>query len=103
MSKIFAVIEVKIKNHDTFKRYVHGHLPSLLEYGGSIVAANPDFVTIEGQREADVLIIHEWPSLQAFHAWHESEEYAPWARLRTEEATLWTRIMLLPEGLPAVA
>ena len=102
MGKVFAVIEVKIKDPAAFQRYAEGYVPSLHAFGGRIVAADPDFLTVEGQREADVLVIHEWPLIQAFRAWYASEQYEPWARLCQEQAAHWTRVMLLPQGVPAL-
>ena len=100
VQEIYAVIEVKLKDGAAFQKYVEGHIPSLLQYGGKIVAANPEFVVAEGERDFDVLVVQEWPSIAAFQTWHESSEYAPWKELRQGTAAEWTKVFLLPKGLP---
>ena len=94
------MIQVKLKDGAAFQKYVEGHIPSLLQYGGKIVAANPEFVVSEGERDFDVLVVQEWPSAAAFQTWHESPEYAPWKELRQTTAAEWTKVFLLPKGLP---
>ena len=98
--EIYAVIQVKLKDGAAFQKYVEGHLPSLLQYGGKIVAANPEFIVSEGERDFDVFVVQEWPSAAAFQTWHESPEYAPWKELRQTTAAEWTKVFLLPKGLP---
>lgn len=100
VQEIYAVIQVKLKDGAAFQKYVEGHIPSLLQYGGKIVAANPEFIVSEGAKDCDVLVVQEWPSAAAFQTWQASPEYKPWKELRQNTAAEWTKVFLLPKGLP---
>ncbi|HBE93348.1 MAG TPA: hypothetical protein DDW55_12830 [Gammaproteobacteria bacterium] len=44
-----------------------------------------------------VVVLHEWPDRQAFHAWYASDDYRPWKKMRFAAAS--ANIVLI-NGLP---
>lgn len=82
------LILATIKDSDLFAEYVNGHLPTLSKYGGKIVFRSVENSTVLGHEKCDVVVIQEWPSESTFDLWWNSEEYAPWARIRDKAASM---------------
>lgn len=82
----FVVIDVDVHDGAAFGRYVQGHMPGLRAAGGSFLAAGGRFQVIEGGWSPKRLVLHRWPSVEAFRAWYDSAEYRPWRDLRWSAA-----------------
>lgn len=82
------IILVTIKDSDLFEEYVNGHLPSISKFGGKIVFRSTENSSVLGHEALDVVVIQEWPSESKFDLWWNSEEYAPWARIRDNAASM---------------
>lgn len=78
----FTVVDIDVRDGQTFGRYVQGHVPSLTAAGGQFLAAGGRIEVIEGQWRPRRVILHRWPSPQAFRDWYASEAYRPWKELR---------------------
>ncbi len=82
----YAMITVKISDREKFMEYVHGHIPSVVKYGGKFKFEGIQVEDIEhspfGKDTTDLVIIQEWPSKESFYAWWNSEEYKPWKEMR---------------------
>ncbi len=85
---IHYLVLVKIKDAGLFAKYVNGHLPSIVAYGGKITFRSIENYPVLGQETWDVVVIQEWPSESAFDIWWNSEEYQPWAKIRDDAASL---------------
>ena len=81
---IYLLLDVTVKDRAKFMEYVEGHRPSFHQYGGKLLFRSNDMEVIEGNWSPKLLVVHEWPSEQAFRQWDESAEYAPWKKLRKE-------------------
>jgi|JI10StandDraft_1071094.scaffolds.fasta_scaffold17962_4 uncharacterized protein (DUF1330 family) len=78
----FSVVDIDVRDAEPFSRYVQGHMPSLAAAGGQFLAAGGRIEVIEGQWRPRRVILHRWPSTQAFRDWYASEAYRPWKELR---------------------
>ena len=92
----FVVIDVDVREGPAFGRYVQGHMPGMRAAGGSFLAAGGRLQVIEGQWSPRRVVLHRWPSLDAFRAWYASAEYRPWRDMRWGAAR--TNVALV-EGL----
>ena len=92
----FSIIEVNVKDPDAFQAYVKGHLATVEQYGGKFLIANSDLEVVEGEWCPKRIVVHQWPSVEAFKAWYESDAYRPWKALRHQAAE--TNVILV-EGL----
>jgi uncharacterized protein (DUF1330 family) len=81
---VYVLLDVTVKDRAKFMEYVEGHRPSFHKYGGTLLFRSNDMEVIEGNWSPKLLVVHEWPSEQAFRQWDESTEYAPWKKLRQE-------------------
>jgi len=94
----YSIVAVTVKDKQLFQKYVDGHVDSLSRFGGRFLAAGSEFEVIEGAWPGEVLVAHEWPDREAFHAWYASAEYQPWKEMRFAAAE--ANIVLI-DGLPA--
>jgi uncharacterized protein (DUF1330 family) len=78
----FSVVDIEVRDAAAFSRYVQGHMPSLNAAGGQFLAAGGRIEVIEGQWRPRRVVLHRWPSPQAFRDWYASEAYRPWKELR---------------------
>ena len=83
----FAVIDVEVRDGPAFGRYVQGHMPGLRTGGGVFLAAGGRHQVIEGDWTPRRIVMHRWPSSEAFRTWYESAEYRPWRDLRWSAAS----------------
>jgi uncharacterized protein (DUF1330 family) len=84
---VLAIIQVKVNNRERFMEYVHGHIPSVLKYGGKIVYEGINQKNILGEQKlGDMVVIQLWENEKAFMDWWNSEDYRPWKEMRGEGA-----------------
>jgi uncharacterized protein (DUF1330 family) len=83
----YAIIDVDVRDADGFDEYVAGHAATVEQYGGTLLVAGGRQEIIEGEWIPRRLVIHRWPSAEAFKRWYDSEEYRPWKVLRQRVAT----------------
>ena len=78
----FTVVDIDVRDSQAFSRYVQGHIESLRAAGGQFLAAGGRIEVIEGDWNPRRVILHRWPSTQAFRDWYASDAYRPWRDLR---------------------
>lgn len=100
----YSIVDVSVFDQATFDEYVKGHWPTVEKYGGKFLVAGGKFETIEGNWRPKKIVIHQWPSGEAFHRWHDSEEYRPWRELRYQAASADVTLVegLIDTSLPPV-
>jgi uncharacterized protein (DUF1330 family) len=94
---VYLIVDVTGTDPALFQQYVDGHQASLARYGGRFLSAAGRTEVIEGDWTPAILVIHEWPSRAAFHAWYDSEEYRLWREMRQRSARVNA---VLVDGLP---
>ena len=83
---VYAVMDIDIKDPAEFKRYAEGYKWTMEKYGGKALVRGGRFEMIEGDWAPERLVIQQWPSVERFKEWYNSEEYAPWKELRQKSA-----------------
>lgn len=83
MGKAYNIVNVvEVFDQEKFAAYVAGHLPTIEQYDGRFLVKGYAGDVIEGSWPNNVIVIHEFPSLDRFKEWYHSEEYRPWKTLR---------------------
>lgn len=83
MKKAYNIVNIlRIKDQDKFNQYVAGHLPSIKQYGGKFLVKGDQGEVLEGHWDSNLMVIHEFPSIEQFKLWYDSEDYRPWKELR---------------------
>lgn len=92
----FILVEIDIRDPETFERYKLLAPPSIAAYGGKYVVRGAPVETLEGDWHPARFVMVEFPTVERAHAWWSSPEYAEGKALRQSCAD--TR-MILVEGL----
>lgn len=93
----YVVVEISIRDPETYERYKVMAPPSIAQYGGRYIVRGGRTHCLEGSWDAARFVMLEFPTLDAAREWWSSPEYAPAKALR--QACSHTD-MLLVEGLP---
>ena len=92
----YAVIDVHATDEEKAARYRELSGPSVEKHGGRFVVRGGAFAVLEGDWTPQRIVVIEFPSAEAAHAWYESEDYRE-ARAVREGAGVWN--MVVVEGL----
>ncbi|HEV8049225.1 MAG TPA: DUF1330 domain-containing protein [Thermoplasmata archaeon] len=81
----YVVTEIDWHDQAKAKEYRDKFSPVLEKFGGKTVAVGPPEV-LEGNWKPPRVVVLEFPTKAAVHAWYASPEYAPILKLRLEGA-----------------
>lgn len=84
IASVYALLDIAIKDHAKFLKYVEGHKSSMNQYGGKLLLRSNDMKPIEGNWRPKIFVMHEWPSEEPFKNWYNSKEYEPWKKLQKD-------------------
>lgn len=83
MKKAYNIVNIlRIKDQEKFEKYVTGHVPTIEQFGGRFLVKGDSGEILEGSWESNLIVVHEFPSIDQFKKWYHSEEYRPWKELR---------------------
>jgi uncharacterized protein (DUF1330 family) len=74
--KVLFVLNSVVVDHDLLDEYRAAAKPSMAKYGARMLAGANDAEVIEGEPLGTRLVVVEFPSREAFHAWYQDPEYA---------------------------
>lgn len=94
---VFMVIDVKIKDRETYEKYVKKVKPLVESYGGRYIVRGGGITPIAGGWEPERIIIIEFENSEGFRNCFSSPEYNKITGLR-ESSTLSRTILV--EGVP---
>ncbi|MEI8026593.1 MAG: DUF1330 domain-containing protein [Pseudomonadota bacterium] len=95
----YFLVQVKAKNIEELStRYAQYAIPSLIKYGGEMMAGTPSPNVLEGKWDGSWAAILRFPSLEMAKTWYNSSEYKPLKELRMNELTESGQILLI-EGM----
>jgi uncharacterized protein (DUF1330 family) len=96
MKKAYNIVNIlKIHDQEEFDRYVIGHMPTIEKFGGRFLVKGHCGEVLEGSWESNLMVVHEFPSIERFKEWYHSEDYLPWMELRQSCADV---SVILTEG-----
>jgi uncharacterized protein (DUF1330 family) len=97
MAKAYIAGLVKLRDPAWLDEYRPKCLALVEKHGGRYLAAAPSPERLEGKEPADILVVLEFPSVEAAKAWHADPDYQPLIRLRQSGSDIE---LVLAEGLP---
>ena len=92
----YVIVDIEVTDPEGYKDYVKIAPEAVKLYGGKYIARGGNAETLEGEWQAQRLVILEFPSTEKAKAWLNSPEYAPALALRHKHAK--TK-MVVVEGL----
>ena len=93
----FVVVNVEVRDQETYRRYIQLAPRSIAAYGGRYIARGGACHLLEGTYQPKRFVIVEFPSAERAREWWASPEYAEAKALRNAAATT---DMVLVDGLP---
>ncbi|WNG14217.1 DUF1330 domain-containing protein [Cystobacter fuscus] len=93
----YLMIDITVKDAETFERYKQLAPPTVAAYGGRYLVRGGATETLEGAWSPTRIILLEFPTVERAREWWDSPEYASARAMR--QASSHTD-MLLVEGLP---
>ncbi|MEY2581056.1 MAG: hypothetical protein QOE09_905 [Ilumatobacteraceae bacterium] len=75
-AKVLLVINAAVVDQELLDLYRAAAKPSMARYGARMLAGANDAEIIEGQPLGTRVVVVEFPSRDAFHAWYADPEYA---------------------------
>ena len=82
----YSIVDVDVHDPVAFAQYVKGHWDTVEAYGGKFLVAGGQFAVVEGKWIPHKVVMHQWPSVEAFYRWLNSEDYRPWKEMRQAAA-----------------
>ena len=93
----YFIAQIQIDDPDRYQDYLAGFMPIFERHGGRLLTVSSKPVDIiEGDWPEGGIVLMEFPSLAAAHAWKDDPDYVALAEIR--HATARTN-MVLVEGL----
>jgi uncharacterized protein (DUF1330 family) len=83
---VYAVVNVQITDPARYTEYREQAPATIARYGGKYLARGGKVEVLEGDWNPQRLVILEFESMERFHEWYNSPEYAPLKQLRREAA-----------------
>ena len=84
----YFIVQIKISNEDQYKKYRDAVVPLIMRFGGKFVVQRGTVEVLEGCHDGRGMVMFEFPSMQAIHAFWNSAEYVPVKELRRGAAVL---------------
>jgi uncharacterized protein (DUF1330 family) len=94
---VYLVIEVEIKDEDTYREYVERVRPVVEEHGGRYLARGGEVTPVSGNWSPERVVLIEFPSALAVRRCFSSEEYTKLIHLR-ERSTEGRALIVEGEG-----
>jgi uncharacterized protein (DUF1330 family) len=94
----YLVAQMQVNDPNMYRDYTSKVSPTIVPYGGRILAAN-DAEVKEGAPPYARTVIAEFPSLDAARSWHDSDAYQAVLPLRLQ-STIGTLSMVESFSLP---
>jgi uncharacterized protein (DUF1330 family) len=81
--RYYAVAQLDVEDPSWVREYVADVTPMVERRGGRYLARSAQVERIEGEQDTpQVVLLIEWPSLEAAEAFYDSEEYRPYRERR---------------------
>ncbi len=84
----YFIVQIKISNEDQYKKYRDAVVPLIMQFGGKFAVQRGTVEVLEGHHDGRRMVMFEFPSMQAIHAFWNSAEYVPVKELRRGAAVL---------------
>ncbi len=75
-AKVLLVINADVVDQELLDQYRAAAKPSMAKYGARMLAGANDAEILEGEPFGRRVVVVEFPSRDAFHAWYADPEYA---------------------------
>ena len=98
---VYMVVNLKVRDAETYRKYEKGFFPILKRYGGEFITYDDNIITFEGESpRSGRMVLFRFPSEEKARAWYDDPEYQALSEHRRAGTTL--EFLTLLHGLPPV-
>ena len=84
----YFIVQATIKDEPQYQRYREAVVPFIAKFGRKIAARGAKVGVLEGEHDTRSVVMFEFPSMEAIHAFWNSPDYVPIKKLREGIATI---------------
>jgi len=84
----YLVVQATITDEPQFQKYREAVVPSIAASGGRFAAKGAKVEGLEGEHDTRSVVMFEFPTMEAIHAFWNSPDYVPIKKLREGTATI---------------
>jgi uncharacterized protein (DUF1330 family) len=84
----YMIVQIAISDEPQYQKYREAVVPLIMKFGGEFAVRGGKVEILEGNHDGRRLVIFEFPSVEAIHAFWDSPEYVPVKKLRQGAAEL---------------
>jgi uncharacterized protein (DUF1330 family) len=84
----YLMVQSTIRDEAQYQKYREAVGPFISTFGGKIVARGARVEILEGEHDSRPIVMFEFPSMEAIHAFWNSPDYVPIKKLREGIATI---------------
>ena len=81
---VYAVVNIRVSDPTRYAEYREKAPATIAPYGGKYLARGGTVEVVEGEWDPKRLVVLEFESMERFHRWYNSPEYAPLKQVRGE-------------------
>jgi uncharacterized protein (DUF1330 family) len=96
--KAYLIAEIEVVDAAAYEGYKAEAAPIVAKYGGQYIVRGGPLTLVEGDSSKGRVVVIEFPSTTAAHAFFNSDEYRPVADIRHKTAK--SRIMIVEGIIP---
>jgi len=84
----YMIVQMTINDEPQYQKYREAVVPLIVKFGGKFAIRGGKVGILEGNHDGRRLVVFEFPTLEAIHAFWNSPEYVPVKKLRQGAAVL---------------
>ncbi len=84
----YFIVQATITDEPRFQKYREVVVPFIARFGGKLTARGAKVDVLEGEHDTRPVVMFEFPSMEAIHAFWDSPDYVPIKKLREGAATI---------------
>jgi uncharacterized protein (DUF1330 family) len=84
----YLIVQSTIRDEPQYQKYREAVRPFIAGFGGKMVARGAKVDILEGEHDTRPVVMFEFPTIEAIHAFWNSPDYVPIKKLRDGIATL---------------
>jgi uncharacterized protein (DUF1330 family) len=84
----YLIAQSTISDEPQYQKYREAVVPLIASFDGKFMVRGAKVEALEGRHDGRRMVIFEFPSMEAIHAFWNSPDYVPVKKIRREAATL---------------
>ena len=84
----YFVVQSTISDEAQYQKYREAVVPLIMKHGGKYIVRGAKVEALEGRHDGRRMVMFEFPSMAAIHAFWNSQEYVPVKKIREGAAVL---------------